>query len=98
MKQSTNKYQESNELCLVGVYCQVENSPCRPVQQALGINRRKERVCPCRAPVLSSGHYLQAPATQVMQKINLMLNLQQNRKNALDKIPEMFVNCKQSSY
>ena len=23
-----------------------------------------------------------------------MLNLQQNRKNALDKIPEMFVNCK----
>ena len=27
-----------------------------------------------------------------------MLNLQQNRKNALDKIPEMFLNCKQSSY
>ena len=27
-----------------------------------------------------------------------MLNLQQNRKNALDKIAEMFVNCKQSSY
>ena len=32
------------------------------------------------------------------QKIIFMLNLQQNRKNALDKIPEMFVNCKQSSY
>ena len=27
-----------------------------------------------------------------------MLNLQQNRKNALDKIPEMFLNCEQSSY
>ena len=25
-----------------------------------------------------------------------MLNLQQNRKKAFDKIPEMFVNCKQS--
>ena len=25
-----------------------------------------------------------------------MLNLQQNRKNALDKIPKMFVNCEQS--
>ena len=24
----------------------------------------------------------------------VMLNLQQKRKNALDKIPEMFVNCK----
>ena len=31
-------------------------------------------------------------------KIIFMLNLQQNRKNALDKILEMFVNCKQSSY
>ena len=27
-----------------------------------------------------------------------MLNLQQNRKNALGKTPQMFVNCKQSSY
>ena len=27
-----------------------------------------------------------------------MLNLQQNRKNTLDKIPEMFVYCKQSFY
>ena len=27
-----------------------------------------------------------------------MLHLQKNSKNALDKIPEMFVNCKQSSY
>ena len=27
-----------------------------------------------------------------------MLNLQQNSKNARDKIPEMFLNCKQSSY
>ena len=98
MKQSTNKYQESNELWLVGVNCQVENSLCRPVQQALGSNGRKERVSPCRAPVLSCGHYLQVPAKQVMQKINLMLNLQQNRKNALDKIPEIIVNCKQSSY
>ena len=31
------------------------------------------------------------------QKIIFLLNLQQNRKNALDKIPEMFVNCKQTS-
>ena len=30
--------------------------------------------------------------------IIFILNLQQNRKNALDKIPEMFVNCKLSSY
>ena len=27
-----------------------------------------------------------------------MLNLQQKRKNALDKIPEMFVNCKLRSF
>ena len=27
-----------------------------------------------------------------------MLNLQQNRKNALDKILEIFVNCKQSTH
>ena len=27
-----------------------------------------------------------------------MLNLQHNRKNALDKIPETLLNCKQSSY
>ena len=27
------------------------------------------------------------------ETIIFMLNLQQNRKNALDKIPEMFVNC-----
>ena len=32
------------------------------------------------------------------QKIIFLLNLQQNRKNALDKIPEMFVNCKQTFY
>ena len=32
------------------------------------------------------------------KKIIFIRNLQQNRKNALDKIPEMFVNCKQSSY
>ena len=32
------------------------------------------------------------------QKIISMLNLQQNRKNALDNIPEIFVNCEQSSY
>ena len=31
-------------------------------------------------------------------KIIFILNLQQNRKNALDKIAKMFVNCKQSSY
>ena len=31
-------------------------------------------------------------------KIIFMLNLQQNRKNTLDKIPEMFVYCKQSFY
>ena len=31
-------------------------------------------------------------------KIIFVLNLPQNCKNALDKIPEMFVNCKQSSY
>ena len=31
-------------------------------------------------------------------KIIFVLNLSQNCKNALDKIPEMFVNCKQSSY
>ena len=28
------------------------------------------------------------------KKIIFMLSLQQNRENALDKIPEMFVNCK----
>ena len=28
----------------------------------------------------------------------MIFNLHQNRKNALDKIPETFVNCKQSSY
>ena len=33
-----------------------------------------------------------------IKKMIFMLNLQQNRKNALDKTPEMFVNCKQSSY
>ena len=27
-----------------------------------------------------------------------MLNLPENRKNTLDKLPEMFVNCKRSSY
>ena len=32
------------------------------------------------------------------QKIVCLLNLQKKRKNALDKIPEMFVNCKQTSY
>ena len=32
------------------------------------------------------------------KKIIFIRNLQQNRKNALGKIPEMFVNCKQSSY
>ena len=31
-------------------------------------------------------------------KIIFMLNLKQNYKNVFDKIPEMFVNCKQSSY
>ena len=31
-------------------------------------------------------------------KIIFVPNLPQNCKNALDKIPEMFVNCKQSSY
>ena len=31
-------------------------------------------------------------------KIIFVLNLPQNCKNTLDKIPEMFVNCKQSSY
>ena len=33
-------------------------------------------------------------------KIIVTLNLQQNCKNALDKIPKMFVNniCKQSTY
>ena len=30
-------------------------------------------------------------------KIISMLNLQQNRRHLLDKIPEMFVNCKQRS-
>ena len=30
------------------------------------------------------------------KKIIFVLNLQQNRKNAPDKIPKMFVNCKQS--
>ena len=32
------------------------------------------------------------------QKIILMLNLQQNRKNALGKMLEIFVNCKQSTH
>ena len=32
------------------------------------------------------------------EKIIFMLNLQQSRKNALDKVPEMFINCKQTSY
>ena len=32
------------------------------------------------------------------QKIIFILNLQKNRKNALYDIPEIFVNCKQSSY
>jgi len=32
------------------------------------------------------------------KKIIFLLNLQQNRKNPLDKIPEMFLNCKQASY
>ena len=32
------------------------------------------------------------------QKIIFMPYLQQNRKNAFDKMPEMFVTCKQSSY
>ena len=31
-------------------------------------------------------------------KTIFMLNLQQTRKNALDKIPEIFVNCKQTSH
>ena len=34
----------------------------------------------------------------VGQKIIFMLNLQQNRKNALDNIPGIFVNCEQNSY
>ena len=34
----------------------------------------------------------------VGRKISFMLNLQQNRKNAFDKIPEIFANCRQSSY
>ena len=34
----------------------------------------------------------------VGRKIIFMLNLQQNRKNALDKILEIFVNCKQSTH
>ena len=34
----------------------------------------------------------------VGRKIIFMLNLQQNRKNAFDKIPEIFANRKQSSY
>ena len=34
----------------------------------------------------------------LVEFIIFILNLQQNRKNALDKIPEMFVNCKLSSY
>ena len=32
------------------------------------------------------------------EKIIFMLNLQQNRKSAFDKILEMFLNCKQSSH
>ena len=32
------------------------------------------------------------------EKIIFLLNLQQSRKNALDKIPKMIVNCKQTSF
>ena len=32
------------------------------------------------------------------EKIIFLLNLQQSRKNALDKIHKMIVNCKQTSF
>ena len=45
---------------------------------------RKRRTSACRCLLVG-------------KKIIFLLNFQQNRKNPLNKIPEMFVNCKQSN-
>ena len=66
----------------------VNNSPFQDYVRRQSYKQipRQRRTLVCRCSLVHVGRTI------------FVMNLQQNRKNARDDIPEMFVNCQQSSY